>query len=85
MDPIKAVGHIDFNQVNWPVAGVSLNDLGEDSSEGLAKLHGLLGCQGLSVLVDPRVRVVNDGPGAPIVLRYHASWANMEVGEMLYC
>ena len=78
MDPVEAIGYVNFGDVDGAIARVGLDDGLDDSLEGSAKLHGLLGSQAQGVGVDSKEGVVTDGTRSAVSLGDHAQWAQPE-------
>ena len=78
MDPVEAIGDVNFGDVDGAIARVGLDDGLDDSLEGSAKLHGLLGSQAQGVGVDSKEGVVTDGTRSAVSLGDHAQWAQPE-------
>eukprot|EP00980_Cylindrotheca_fusiformis_P008497 scaffold1805_cov104-Cylindrotheca_fusiformis.AAC.4 len=68
--------------VDWTETWVAVDDLRDQSFEGSTELHGLPWHEGYSLIVEARVGVVHNGPGAPFVLWDHSHGRDAQVGEM---
>ena len=78
---VEAVGNVDFGELGRPKPRVDVDEATEETGEGAAELHGLGRGKPDSVLIDPRVGVVNNQPRPALTLRHDAKRGEAKIGD----
>ena len=78
-NPVKTISDVYLGEPCRPVTWVGVDYVPQDPLEGLPEMHGLRRRHTHRLVVDSRVRVVNDETRAPVLLRNHPQRGQPEV------